>query len=179
MSLSIDELAELFERISDGDMDAGRVVADVLEERGYRHLAVSLHAFLNRAEPIEREITARALPPGPKTRKLWEPLRGPWRAIRARFSIVRALEQGRELGMPLGWYSSSRLSYPVRVDTRGAGPGRLSVSRYFSSSSSYVWMGPFFEVCVEDVTRTPQKRLAPGARAFLEQSRPPPRRLPR
>ena len=121
MNLSVDELRELFERVpSNGDVQAGLVLADALEELGYPGAARRLNELLKAIAPIEVEIVRRGLSEGPETQALYQPIRGPWRRLKKRVMLALWLESKRRAGRPFAWFN---------LDAGGIGPKGNRVKR--------------------------------------------------
>ena len=137
MNLSINELRELLERIPrDGDVQAGLVLADALEELGYPGAARRLNELLKVIAPIEETILRRGLSEGPETQAMYRSIRAPWRLVKKRVVLALWLENERRAGRPFAWWNldvggygptGNRIkrstSYPVVVRDRLQGTG--------------------------------------------------------
>lgn len=179
--LTPEELRAFFRSIPDaGNLDAGLVLSDYLEELGYLNFANALRKFIRLASPIEREILQRGLSEGTATQALWRPLRGPWSAVKKRFDLIVAQIEGW-IG-PLRWLrvetgpraslpgNSRCVSRPVHIlpnqpKLSHGYKGFVRVSMLDAISRNYVEEELVHESRLEV---KPSCRLAPDSRRYLD-----------
>ena len=188
MSIDVGELRRMFDDIAGvGDLDGGLVLADALEELGYRGAARLLSALLRAIAPIEEEIGRRGIAETAEAHALYRPLRGPCSRVKKLVRFAFWLEDSRRSGRPFAWFNLEAggigptgnrikrgVSYPVLVRDQfhGTNVRDPMVGVEFVPGppvEGFIWSSPRILAARRAMLSTaPRFNVAPGTAIFRE-----------